>query len=312
MKRQPKLFSAIILIVILSLAAVFSQGDVRLASCLGTGSAYAANGEAGQPADSITVASFNLQIFGETKAAKPEVMRTLARIISRYDIVAVQEIRDKSDAALQKLEAMVDDLGTDYSVVVSRRLGRTSSKEQYAYFYRTDTVELLGTPYVYPEPAGTDPFQREPFIAYFKAQQGNFDVVLINLHTEPKNTPEEILALSQVLEQARSTYLYEKDFIILGDLNADCNYYRDQVNPLPGTAWLIPTGTDTTVKRTKCTYDRIIMTDPCQESFTGQAGVFRFDREYGLSYTQAVAVSDHYPVWATFFHNRDTGAAPLH
>lgn len=46
--------------------------------------------------DEISIASFNIQVFGRTKASKPEVMEILVRTISKFDIVAIQEIRDKT------------------------------------------------------------------------------------------------------------------------------------------------------------------------------------------------------------------------
>jgi len=99
-------------------------------------------------ADTISIASFNIQVFGKSKAGKPDVMEILAKIITQYDIVAIQEIRDKSGTAIQKLEAEVDALGIDYSTIIGPRLGRTSSKEQYAYMYRTATVKP-GDSYTY-------------------------------------------------------------------------------------------------------------------------------------------------------------------
>ena len=41
----------------------------------------------------IKIAAFNIQVFGTSKASKPEVMDTLAKIVRTYDIIAVQEIR---------------------------------------------------------------------------------------------------------------------------------------------------------------------------------------------------------------------------
>lgn len=41
----------------------------------------------------ITIANFNVQVFGQKKASKPDVVDTLAKIISRFDIVATQELR---------------------------------------------------------------------------------------------------------------------------------------------------------------------------------------------------------------------------
>jgi hypothetical protein len=48
----------------------------------------------------ITIASFNIQVFGQTKASKPEEMEILVDIIHRYDIVAIQEIRDAAGTAI--------------------------------------------------------------------------------------------------------------------------------------------------------------------------------------------------------------------
>lgn len=253
----------------------------------------------------ISIANFNIQVFGTTKAGKPEVMEVLAKIIARYDIVAIQEIRNASGQAIKDLEAAVDTLGTDYEVIVGPRLGRTSSKEQYAFMYRSTTVERIGTPLTYPEPTGTDPFHREPFMARFKS--GSFDFVLITIHTDPDEATEEITALDDVVMYAQLAFYTEGDFIILGDLNADCSYYNERdPNPLPDFTWLIPDTLDTTVKGTICTYDRIIVGETTIEDYAGNAGVFRFDIEYGLSWNEGEAVSDHYPVFAEFWTDRDT------
>lgn len=59
----------------------------------------------------ITTASFNLQVFGQTKASKPEVMEILANIIRQYDIVAIQEIRDAAETAILVLRDKVNENG---------------------------------------------------------------------------------------------------------------------------------------------------------------------------------------------------------
>jgi hypothetical protein len=88
--------------------------------------------------NTIKVAAFNLQIYGTSKASKPEVMEVLSKIIRNYDVIAVQEIRDSSQTALPMLRDTVNSMGTSqYEYVVSDRLGRSSSKEQYAYIYNT-------------------------------------------------------------------------------------------------------------------------------------------------------------------------------
>jgi hypothetical protein len=62
--------------------------------------------------NTIKVGAFNLQIFGITKASKPEVMGVLSKIIRNYDVIAVQEIRDASQTALPMLRDAVYSIGT--------------------------------------------------------------------------------------------------------------------------------------------------------------------------------------------------------
>jgi len=259
--------------------------------------------------EKLRIGAFNIQVFGTTKASKPEVMEVLGNIIRTYDVVAIQEIRDKSQTALPTLVDTVNSDGLQYDYVVSERLGRTTSKEQYAYIYNTETVELMDTPHTYPEPEGTDPFHREPYIASFQALNGNFDVTLITIHTDPDEATEEINALGTVVEYTQSMYSDEQDFIVLGDLNADCSYFdEDSTSTLSSSDyyWCIGNSVDTTTKTTDCTYDRIIITASAVSDFTGDAGIFRFDVKYGLTGDETTAVSDHYPVYAEFWIDRDT------
>ena len=41
--------------------------------------------------DTIRIASFNIQVFGEHKLAKPAVMNVLARVMRNFDVIAVQD-----------------------------------------------------------------------------------------------------------------------------------------------------------------------------------------------------------------------------
>ena len=258
--------------------------------------------------DTIKVGAFNLQIYGTSKASKPDVLAVISKIIRNYDVIAVQEIRDESQTALPMLRDAVNSIGTpQYDYVVSDRLGRTASKEQYAYLFNTQTMQVMGSPYVYPD--SNDIFQREPYVANFKAKNGNFDFVLITMHTDPDTATQEINDLPKVVEDAKSRYPGEGDFIVMGDLNADCSYFKENSpSPLRSSDyyWIINNSVDTTTKSTDCTYDRIIITAPTITDYTGNSGVLRFDEAYNLTYDMTVAVSDHYPVYADFWSNRDT------
>lgn len=233
-------------------------------------------------------------------------MEILAKTITSFDIVAIQEIRDKSGTAIKKLEVDVDALGTNYDYIIGPRLGRTTAKEQYAFFYNTDTVTELDS-YTYDDSA-SDTFHREPFIAHFKAKSATFDVVIINIHVDPDDAKSEINDLPNVITDA-TTHFSESDVVLLGDLNADCDYFdeNDQTSPLRtgNFRWLISNDMDTNVAASSCTYDRIISTSTLNEDYTGNSGVFRFDQKYELD-CEPKEVSDHYPVASEFFVNKDT------
>ena len=260
--------------------------------------------------NTITIANFNIQMFSPKKAAKPEIMDTLAKIISRFDIVAIQRIRDPNYEAIEKLEQATDALGIDYSYIIGPRLGRTSSKEQYAYLYKAGVVAPDGF-YTYEDPTNT--FHRAPLIAKFKVKDGTLGFVLITIHTDPKAAKEEINALPKVVEDAKEHFPGEKDFIILGDLNADCTYFEgdDMSSPLadPQYTWLIDNSVATNLASESCAHNRIIVTTAMAKEDYASAmgsGAFRFDEAFGLSPNQAKQVSNHYPVFSTFFTDRDT------
>jgi endonuclease/exonuclease/phosphatase family metal-dependent hydrolase len=259
---------------------------------------------------SIKIASFNIQVFGESKRSKPEVMDVLARVARSFDVVAVQELRDDTETTLPIYIEKINSLsGPRYSSVSSPRLGRTASKENYAFVYDTTLLRLVpGSNRTFidpPEGTATDLFQREPFMARFETLDHAFDFTLIVIHTEPDTTPQELGNLTLALDDARGRFPDESDFIMLGDMNADCSYLSaaEKVSLAlrnQSFTWVVPDDADTTVKSTDCAYDRMILAGDARSRFDGGWGIFRFDQVYGLNQSFTEEVSDHYPIWASF------------
>ena len=251
----------------------------------------------------IRIASFNIQAFGKSKASKPEVMDIIKNIICLYDITAIQEIRNKKGDAVKSLMDLLNNDSDSYSLLISPRLGRKEPLESYAFVYKRRVIRLKRQAVVYPDPQ--DVFSREPYLAEFEA--GNFDFVLANIHTSPKDARKEIQALQDVVRFAQSHYKGENDIIVLGDFNADNpgrHYFSESVTSGFRSSqyfWVVPDGADTTVKPTVFTYDRIVFlkkyTSP---DYLGVWGVFDFKLKYGLSQKFAESVSDHFPVYAEF------------
>ena len=187
------------------------------------------------------------------EGGKADVMGVLAGIVRKYDIVAVQEIKDrKREVPRQFLNAINGD-GNGYAVLASERSGLQEddkrSRELYAYYYRTSTIAVLDEGALYDD-SEPDHFQREPFVARFAAKAGNFTFAMVNIHTPPKRAVAEIGALHHVVEWARERYPDEDDFIVLGDFNAGCAYAsEDELRGLeisgPDYVWIVPHSADT-------------------------------------------------------------------
>ena len=68
----------------------------------------------------FSIASWNLHIFGETKAGKPELLSYYADKLSEYDVFIIQEIRNKEGTAIQKLADQGFTLALDDYIYASK------------------------------------------------------------------------------------------------------------------------------------------------------------------------------------------------
>jgi deoxyribonuclease-1-like protein len=255
----------------------------------------------GKPADALLICSFNIQVFGESKLAKPEVVEVLARVVRMFDIVAVQEVRAKSDAVVPTFVQAVNADGSRYHWVIGPRLGRTVSKEQYTFIYDTARVEVdpasLGTA---PNPG--DKLHRPPMFARFRTRatppEAAFTFWMVDIHTDPDEVPQEVDALADVFVAMQKARPDEDDVILLGDLNAAPNQFG-RIAQIPNIGWAV-SGTTTNTRRSK-TYDNIIFSRAATAEYLGRWGVLDLQSTFGLSLDDALKVSDHNPVWAAFY-----------
>ncbi|XP_068109839.1 deoxyribonuclease gamma isoform X2 [Hyperolius riggenbachi] len=260
-------------------------------------------------AASLRICSFNVQILGEAKCAKPEVTLVLQKIISRCDIMLLMEIRDNKDKAIHFLMSNINSKTkskNEFDIIVSERLGRSMSKEQYAFIYRKDVVAVNNSyQYTDQQPGDMDVFSREPFIVWFTALNTDVkDFVIIPQHTDPDDAVREIDELYDVFLDVKHKWNIE-NIILMGDFNAACSYVRKKhwkdirLRTNQEFVWLIGDKIDTTVKKsTNCAYDRIVLHGEklISSMVPDSATVFNFMLEYKLPEEKALEVSDHFPV----------------
>jgi len=265
--------------------------------------------------DTIRIATFNIQAFDEKKSTSRDVngvdvLGMIAKVVSNFDLVAIQEVRGNDAMAVQRLIDLINASGGNYTATVSEPIGRTSQTKRYAFVWDRSRIMMVpDSAYVVQDPG--DRMHREPMVASFQTRmvptdgRMPFSFTLINVHTDPDEvtdaaTSNEINVLDDVFVRVRQ-YEYESsgedDFIMLGDLNVDSSGLGEllEIPNLITIAGDLPTNT----RRTQ-TYDHILIDRNMTREFTGRFGVYDLMHELGLSEAQALLISDHLPVWAEF------------
>jgi len=254
------------------------------------------------PGRPLKIGAFNIQIFGDTKYKRKDVVDVLLKIMVRYDLLLVMEIRDSNGDSFPKLIKDLNALNSKvgFEFVISERMGDGASKEQYAFVYRSNIFTAVSE-FTYKDPQNV--YQRPPFAVLFQtdcAVVENF--VLAGIHTSPSEAAEEIAHLNDVYEDVKAHFKSE-NIVIMGDYNGDCTYVKNsdwdkmKFRIDPKFKWLILDDIDTTVAGSSCAYDRIVASGSDLIKYTlPNASVFYFDKEFNLNKELVKDVSDHYPV----------------
>lgn len=242
----------------------------------------------------IRIGAFNVQNFGKAFMNDEEKLETLVRILKRYDIVLLQEIRQEQP--LQQLMERLNTRGPNvFEQVVSKGVGLSTRKEHYAYIYQSNRVEVKHV-----EIREHNAIGRPPFVATF---QGNAlpisPLVLVGIHTRPTDVKQELDALYDVCDELVKT---NTSMIVLGDFNASGSYLtKKDKDDLKFTKdsqwkWIIKDHMPTTYGRGNLAYDRILVHESIEKYIQGDGSVFRYTDEWKDNNNDVPLVSDHFPV----------------
>lgn len=284
-----------------------SQGQGATVPVVPAGTATAHNnqagmqvGGAGQQMPTITICSYNIQVFGTTKVNDRWVLERLATVIRQFDVIAVQEVRATDQTVMDRFLQVVNSDGSQYSYVIGPRLGRTVSKEQYAFVYNTRKIMCKKeTAYTVDDPSGL--LHRPPLVAHFQVLAPNnlppFTFTLINIHTDPDEIKTELNVLADVYRNVRQFEFPEDDVILLGDLNCGPKEFL-ALGQIPGVFPLIQ-NVATNTRQSKL-YDNIVVDQYSSQEFTGRSAVWDLREYFKLTVDDALRLSDHFPIWAEF------------
>jgi len=172
--------------------------------------------------DTLLLATWNIREFGDNR--RTESLHYIAEIISRFDLVAVQEVANN----LTGLESVVKLLGHNWDYIVTDSTeGTAGGGERMAFIYDKCKVffRKMAGELVLPESKLIEnklQFARTPFNVAFQA--GWFRFVLTTVHiyygTATKNDPrrvEEIGAVADFLKKRAKKE--DENYILLGDFN---------------------------------------------------------------------------------------------
>lgn len=228
-------------------------------------------------ASSILVASWNVQNFGTSKAAKTSVMDLLSKVIMRYDVFFMQEVSTIGGGAgscgansIVEICTLLNRLNSDdragagtYAQVTSANSGVGGTAEKYSVFYRLSSISIAETGLA--TSGGSEgTYTRPPF--YARVKTSSVDFYVLSIHTNPTNATQEIQDLPYA---ANARYTTDPDVMIVGDFNSDGSYFTEatgwatfDARFVPATAYTraIADTIDTTIAQGNTyTYDRIVL-----------------------------------------------------
>jgi endonuclease/exonuclease/phosphatase family metal-dependent hydrolase len=285
--------------------------------------------------DNLLIATWNIRAFGAItekwlSGPKDSPKRNLAdvcaiaEIVSRFDVIAIQETRDD----LGGLRAMMERLGDEWSFVITDvGEGEPANGERLAYVHHRTRVKTSGLAgeLVVPEEwlgkidrgALQKQFARTPYAVSFANADQAFTLVTLHILFGAKaedRSPELRAIAIWLAERAHSGTDFNHNMIALGDFNIDRmvddpNFAAFTSEGLTPPAELLnqPRTIFDTEKK-KHFYDQIAWftrgtTEQLTLGYNGHADSFDWT-QYVLKDMEKTPkswhISDHYPLWCEF------------
>ena len=281
----------------------------------------------------LKIATWNIENFGYGGEYKrdPNEMRAIAKILYKYDLIAITELMEKE--MLKPTQKLLSEMGREYGCLVSKKVG-DNRKEYYAFLYYKGLVSVVSKgedgkkggrlcPDPFPDPteSGEGIFDRDPYWATFRASKFDFSVIVVHLsYTNFKRRLAEIADLERIYRHVQEANGEdEDDVLIVGDFNlepsAEINEVDKESNAKEGAgafdsllenrefstmiALFNEENDRSNIGDTEL-YDNIFFEREILKEYL-YSGVDKFDeKDLGVNGVSAKGISNHRPVWAVF------------
>ena len=250
--------------------------------------------------DSLLLATWNIREFDSTKGGErnEESLAYIAEIISSFDLVAIQEVREDL-SALERLQKM---LGPWWAYIVTDVTeGQPGNRERNAFLFDKRKVRFAGVAgeaVIPPKPVRetgpdgkkttiyqpSDQLYRTPYLAGF--QVGWFKFMLCTVHivygksvpNHPKRVAEVKLIADFLSKRADEAGSWSNNIILLGDFNIFHNASKT-MQAITDAGFLVPPELQSVpasnLGKKKRRYDQIAFKVRANHLRpTGRAGVF--------------------------------------
>ncbi len=287
----------------------------------------------------LLIATWNIRAFGgltekwvatddDSPKRDLQSLRTIAEIIRRFDVIALQEVRGN----LKALRHMLKFLGSNWGLIMTDvTRGAPGNNERLGFLFDRRTVQVSGlaAELVVPQEELDDvspdalqrQFARTPYAVSFRCGDRTF--VLVTLHvlygrSATERTPE-LRAIADWLDRwARDINRWDHNLIALGDFNID-RMGDERYEAFTSTGIEVPEDlhdvprtlfSDPSNPNTGKFYDQIAwFTEesgrPALSLVHNRSGYFDF-RDVALprrdlsNFQLSWRISDHYPLWTEF------------
>lgn len=221
------------------------------------------------------------------------------------DVIFIQELMDDTSASSFR-SALQTASGVTWDFRITGTIGRSSYKERYGVFFRTDRVSLVSH-YVWNDT--TDRFEREPHIVKLRDRATNADFTFINWHTIWGTTSQRVQEINDIADVFRSVQnsdSSDQDVILLGDHNRSAT--DSAWNRLRSTSLISPQVSyrvnDLTTINNSCAFANAYDHFWFQSSFVTEFS--NAGRDYIANMCTFYNLSDHAPIWLRLYSTSDS------
>ena len=292
-----------------------------------------------QEGQNLLIATWNIRSFSsltrkwtasQNDSPKRDLrgLRAICDIVSRFDVVALQEVKGN----LRALRDMMKYLGDRWSFLMTDiTIGDAGNNERMAFIFNLDRVkpsglacELVVPPEwltSIPENALQKQFARTPYAVSFKSGEATF--ILVTLHVDYGDSTDErkreLKAIARWMKEwAKRETRWHHNMLVLGDFNIERK--DDEL-------WQAFTSTGLSVPDDLQKVPKSIFDDASDSGdkfydqiawFTSASGSIALNMQYqtggyfdflpyvytGTNLSKSsisYRISDHYPLWAEFF-----------